>query len=108
MRQAVMVSPGRIEFRNVPVPVPGSDEVLLEIKRIGICGSDIHVWHGRHPFTTYPLVQGHEFSAVIAKVGDGVKQALAEVDFSLFVLMQRITPPRDSFGQAFPVEEASV
>ena len=75
MRQAVMVSPGRIEFRDVPVPVPGFDEVLLEIKQIGICGSDIHVWHGRHPFTTYPVVQGHEFSAVIAAVGEGVTEA---------------------------------
>ena len=75
MRQAVMVSPGRIEFRDVPVPVPGAGEVLLEIKRIGICGSDIHVWHGRHPFTTYPVVQGHEFSAVIASVGEDVTEA---------------------------------
>lgn len=75
MRQAVMVSPGRIEFRDIPVPLPGVDEVLLEIKRIGICGSDIHVWRGRHPFTTYPVVQGHEFSAVIAAVGDGVTEA---------------------------------
>ena len=75
MKQAVMVSPGRIVFRDVPVPVPGADEVLLEIKRIGICGSDIHVWHGRHPFTTYPVVQGHEFSAVVAEVGDSVTEA---------------------------------
>jgi 2-desacetyl-2-hydroxyethyl bacteriochlorophyllide A dehydrogenase len=72
MRQAVMVSPGRIAFRDVPIPVPGEGEVLLEIKRIGICGSDIHVWHGRHPFTTYPVVQGHEFSAVVKAVGTGV------------------------------------
>ena len=75
MRQAVMVSPGRIEFRDVPVPVPEVDEVLLEIKRIGICGSDIHVWHGKHPFTTYPVVQGHEFSGVVAEVGERVSAA---------------------------------
>jgi 2-desacetyl-2-hydroxyethyl bacteriochlorophyllide A dehydrogenase len=74
MRQAVMVSPGRIEFKDVPIPVPGEGEVLLEIKRIGICGSDIHVWHGRHPLTTYPVVQGHEFSAVVREVGKGVRE----------------------------------
>jgi len=72
MRQAVMVAPGKIEIRDVPVPKPGPDEILLEIKRIGVCGSDIHVRHGKHPFTTYPVVQGHEFSGVVAEVGEKV------------------------------------
>jgi L-iditol 2-dehydrogenase/threonine 3-dehydrogenase len=51
------------------------NEILLEIKRIGICGSDIHVFHGEHPATPYPVVQGHEYSAVIKEVGKGVKKA---------------------------------
>jgi L-iditol 2-dehydrogenase len=38
--------------------------VLLKIQRIGVCGSDIHVYHGKHPYTSYPVVQGHEFSAL--------------------------------------------
>ncbi|MCK7482636.1 MAG: alcohol dehydrogenase catalytic domain-containing protein [Candidatus Moduliflexus flocculans] len=69
MKQAVMTSPGVIEFRDVPVPKPGPDEVLVRVRRIGVCGSDIHVRHGRHPFTSYPVVQGHEFSGVIEAVG---------------------------------------
>jgi len=73
MRQAVMTEPGKIEFRDVPEPAPGPGEVLLRIKRIGVCGSDVHVNHGRHPFTTYPVVQGHEFSAVVEAVGEGVE-----------------------------------
>ncbi|MFH1614061.1 MAG: zinc-binding dehydrogenase [Planctomycetota bacterium] len=73
MRQAVMTEPGRIEFREVSTPETSSCEILLRIKQIGICGSDIHVWHGKHPFTSYPVVQGHEFSAVVEAVGDGVK-----------------------------------
>lgn len=73
MRQAVMTSPGVIELRDVAEPAPGPGEVLLRIKRIGVCGSDVHVWHGKHPFTTYPVVQGHEFSAVVEAVGEGVK-----------------------------------
>ena len=72
MKQAVMTAPGKIEIRNVPVPVPGPGEVLLEIQRIGVCGSDIHVYHGKHPYTSYPIVQGHEFSAVVAAVGSEV------------------------------------
>lgn len=67
MRQAVMVAPGKIEFRDVLAPKPGKGEVLLRILRIGVCGSDVHVNHGKHPFTSYPVVQGHEFSAV--KIG---------------------------------------
>ena len=69
-----MTEPGKIEFRDVPEPVPGPGEVLLRIKRIGVCGSDVHVSHGKHPFTTYPVVQGHEFSAVVEAVGEGVEK----------------------------------
>jgi len=73
MRQAIMTSPGKIEINDVPAPTPGPGEVLIRIHRIGVCGSDVHVWHGKHPYTSYPVVQGHEFSAVIESVGDGVK-----------------------------------
>ncbi len=75
MRQAVMTGPGKIEFRDVPEPSIGPREILLRLKNIGICGSDIHVWHGTHPFTKYPVVQGHEYSAVIEAVGEKIKTA---------------------------------
>ena len=64
-----MIAPGRIEIREVPEPTCGPDEVLLRIKRIGVCGSDVHVWGGKHPYTSYPVVQGHEFSAEVVTVG---------------------------------------
>ncbi len=73
MLQAVMITPGRIEFREIPIPEPGVGEVLVRILRIGVCGSDIHVYHGKHPYTTYPVVQGHEVSGSIERVGPGVK-----------------------------------
>jgi L-iditol 2-dehydrogenase/threonine 3-dehydrogenase len=44
----------------------------MRIQRIGVCGSDVHVNHGKHPFTKYPVVQGHEFSAIVEAVGEGV------------------------------------
>jgi L-iditol 2-dehydrogenase/threonine 3-dehydrogenase len=72
MKQAVMAGKGRIDFGNVAEPEAGAGQVLLHIRRIGVCGSDIHVWHGKHPFVTYPLIQGHEYSAVVAAVGPGV------------------------------------
>ena len=73
MRQAVMTSPGVIEFGQVPAPQPGSGEVMVRVQRIGVCGSDVHVNKGLHPFTKYPVVQGHEWSGVVESLGEGVK-----------------------------------
>lgn len=73
MKQATMITPGKIEFSEVDEPKPGKGEVLIRIRKIGVCGSDVHVWHGKHPYTSYPVVQGHEFSATIEELGEGVK-----------------------------------
>ena len=72
MIQQVMTEPKKITFRNIPVPAPGPDQVLVKIKKIGVCGSDIHVYHGTHPYTSYPVTQGHEVSGQIAKLGEYV------------------------------------
>ncbi|MBO6727810.1 MAG: alcohol dehydrogenase catalytic domain-containing protein [Rhizobiaceae bacterium] len=69
MKQQLMTSAGHMELKDVPVPEPGRDEVRIRVGRIGICGSDIHVWHGKHPFTPFPVVQGHEFCGHIDAVG---------------------------------------
>ncbi len=72
-----MTRPGEIEFREVPAPGElKNNEVLLRIKKIGICGSDIHVWHGKHPATSYPVVQGHEYSAIVEAIGKDVKKVV--------------------------------
>ncbi len=49
--------------------------MLLNIKRIGICGSEIHSYHGCHPATFYPVVQGHEYSAVVVATGGRLRSA---------------------------------
>jgi L-iditol 2-dehydrogenase/threonine 3-dehydrogenase len=68
-----MISPGVIEHRDIPEPGKLKDnEILLRIKRIGVCGSDIHVFHGKHPATPYPVVQGHEYSAIVEAIGKNV------------------------------------
>ncbi len=73
MLQQVMTAPGVIEFRETPRPIAAEGQVLVRIMRIGICGSDIHVYHGKHPFTSYPVTQGHEVSGRIEAVGSGVE-----------------------------------
>ena len=72
MKQAVMTSPGQIEFRELPKPAAGKGMLLLRISRIGVCGSDIHVYHGKHPYTKYPVVQGHEVAGYVEQAGEGV------------------------------------
>jgi L-iditol 2-dehydrogenase len=94
MQQAVMTQPGKIEFRNVEKPAINADEVLLQTRRIGVCGSDIHVYHGLHPYTSYPVVQGHEIGAVIAEVGSEVK-GFAPGDTVVFM-------PQVTCGECYP------
>lgn len=67
-----MTAPGTIEIRDAAPPVPEAGEALLRVQRIGVCGSDVHVNHGRHPYTTYPVIQGHEYSATVESLGSGV------------------------------------
>ena len=94
MKQAVMTKPGSIDFREVPTPGIGEKEVLVRIMRIGVCGSDIHVYHGKHPYTSYPVVQGHEVSGEIAAIGSTV---------SGFEIGDRVTiQPQVVCGKCYP------
>lgn len=63
---------GFIELKEVPVPEIGSNEVLIEVKAAGICGTDLHIYHDNFPYWP-PVILGHEFSGVIASKGKNVK-----------------------------------
>ena len=94
MKQAVMTEPGRIEYREVDRPTLEDKEVVVQTKRIGVCGSDIHVFHGLHPYTSYPVVQGHEVSGIVAEVGSQV-EGLAPGDKVTFT-------PQVTCGKCYP------
>lgn len=79
MKQAVVTAPFTMTFKEVEEPRAGVGEVVVRIKRIGICGSDLHVFKGRHPLVKFPLVQGHEFSGFVEAIGEAV-DGLAEGD----------------------------
>ena len=55
-------------------PEPGPSEVLIEVARAGICGTDLHILHGDYELARFPLTPGHEFSGRIAAVGEGVSR----------------------------------
>lgn len=58
--------PGIMCYEKRPMPIPGAGEVLLRVKRVGICGTDLHAFAGRQPYFEYPRILGHEISAEIA------------------------------------------
>ncbi len=70
---------GRFEPIELPEPVLGEDEAIVGIKRVGICGTDIHAFGGNQPFFTYPRVLGHELAGIIERIGEN-KAGLAVGD----------------------------
>jgi len=72
MKAAVFTAPERVEVRDVPIPEIKDDEVLVKVKAVGLCGTDIHIFKGEY-FTEFPVIPGHEFSGVIDRVGRGVR-----------------------------------
>lgn len=71
MKAFVITAPGAGEVRDVVKPVPGGAEALVEPAFVGICGTDYHIYRGDFP-TSYPLINGHEFSGTIAALGSNV------------------------------------
>ncbi len=62
---------GFIEVKEMPEPRPQPNEVLIEVKACGVCGTDIHVMHDEFPYWP-PVIMGHEFSGQIVEVGEAV------------------------------------
>ena len=89
VRRAVIPGPRRVALEGIPDPEePGPGEVLLKPLSVGICGSDVHVYEGHHPFVRYPVYPGHEVVGRVVAVGSGVEAswlgALAVLEPSLF------------------------
>ncbi|MGV3724218.1 MAG: zinc-binding alcohol dehydrogenase family protein [Actinomycetota bacterium] len=69
MLQVTLREPGRFQLDEVPNPQPSEGEALVRIRRIGVCGTDLHAFKGRQPFFSYPRILGHELGGEIAAVG---------------------------------------
>jgi len=95
MKQQVMTNPGEIIFREVEVPQVLPNQVKIKMMNIGVCGSDIHVYHGKHPFTKYPVTQGHEVSGEIVELG-------SEVSGRLHVGQKVTVEPQIYCGKCYP------
>jgi threonine dehydrogenase-like Zn-dependent dehydrogenase len=69
----VVVYPGRIAVEAADIPAPGPREALVRMHAAGVCGSDLHAAHGRHPFVSLPYRPGHEVVGVIETMGSGAE-----------------------------------
>lgn len=66
--------PMSVELRDLPVPDIGREDVLLEVRAVGVCGSDLHQFHGTHSWkVNYPVALGHEFAGVVSRTGSEVQ-----------------------------------
>lgn len=70
MKAIEITEPGKIKIIEKEKPVPGAGEALLKVRYGGICGADVASYTGNQPFTTYPRIPGHEFSAEIVSLPD--------------------------------------
>lgn len=73
MKAIVIDKPYEVEIRDVPMPTVGEGEALLRVLYVGICGADVASYTGNQPFTTYPRIPGHEFSAEIIEIPENDK-----------------------------------
>ena len=72
MKALVLTEYNHFEYREVPRPEVGADEVLIEVKACGICGSDVHGMDGSSGRRLPPIIMGHEAAGLIREVGDRV------------------------------------
>jgi D-arabinitol dehydrogenase (NADP+) len=73
MLAAQILSPHKTRVTELQEPALKPDDVLIETKRAGICGTDLHIWDGSYALANYPVVPGHEFAGVVAAIGSEVK-----------------------------------
>lgn len=75
----VCEEPGRLRIAQRPAPQPGKDNAVVRPLRVGICGTDFHIYEGKHPFLKYPRVMGHELAVEVIDVPPGSGFAQGEI-----------------------------
>ena len=75
----VCEQPGTLRLERRPAPVPGAVDVLVRPRRVGICGTDYHIFQGKHPYLEYPRVMGHELAVEIVEAPAGSGWSAGEI-----------------------------
>jgi len=77
MHRVIVSTDHRVQLHHAAVPIPEPGEALVRMVAVGVCGSDTHALHGRHPFIVLPYAPGHEVVGVVSEVAAGVTTELA-------------------------------
>jgi 2-desacetyl-2-hydroxyethyl bacteriochlorophyllide A dehydrogenase len=78
MRTVVLDRPGDLRLIDMAAPAtPGPDAALVRVRRVGVCGTDVHAWRGEQPFFTYPRILGHELAVEVVATGIDVRNIKA-------------------------------
>jgi threonine dehydrogenase-like Zn-dependent dehydrogenase len=78
MKAVVVQEPGKATLAEIPEPSNGSGEALLQVRMIGLCGTDLNTFRGKNPLVSFPRVLGHEVAATILHTGSGLPNGLRE------------------------------
>lgn len=78
MKALQCTKPGLFEYINIPEPVLQPGHAIIKIKRIGICGTDLHAFEGTQPFFNYPRILGHELAAEIVAIDGDTNFSVGE------------------------------
>jgi len=74
MKAAIIEKPGKVTVREINRPNLGYGRVLIRVRVTGMCGAEIHAYHGTHPYRIPPVISGHELAGDIEAIGDGVRK----------------------------------
>ena len=96
MRQMRITGPFTFQAEEAPVPEINAHEALLKINCIGVCASDMQIYHGKHKFMTFPVILGHEAAATVEKTGAQVSGFTAGENVAI--------EPQVFCGECFPCE----
>src|SRR4051812_28142897 len=79
MQALVCTSPGQLSIEERPAPAPDPNHVLVRVRRVGICGTDYHIYEGSHPFLNYPRIMGHELAVEVVENHTGQGPAVGKI-----------------------------
>ncbi|MGH9838187.1 MAG: zinc-binding alcohol dehydrogenase family protein [Blastocatellia bacterium] len=94
MRAVVVDAPESMRVGEWETPRPAAGEVLVAVGAAGICAGDLHIYHGRNPYATFPQICGHEIAGTVAEAGSGV----TGIDLGARVVVE----PFLGCGQCYP------
>jgi threonine dehydrogenase-like Zn-dependent dehydrogenase len=83
MKALVLQQPGEVTIGHVPYPTPSGDEILLQVRRVGLCGSDLNSYRGKNPMISYPRILGHEVAATVVETSKHHPQFTAGLNVTL-------------------------